>query len=152
VKIPYDKIKKVSDEFVEILKPYCKKIMVCGSIRRKCEFCKDIDIVLIPDSMDFKKAIEKFIVRDGKKWIVCRFKGIDVDVYLANEQTFEPLVLIRTGSRNFNVKFIQKAKQKGFRVSVNYGLIKDGKVIENREREMIEMVFGKYIKPEERSW
>ncbi len=50
-----------SAEIVELLKPFCKKILVVGSIRRKKPECKDIDkkhkIRKIDQKLDLKKKL-----------------------------------------------------------------------------------------------
>ena len=155
MRYPLEEIRKISDELVELIKPYCKRIEVCGSIRRKCETCKDIDIVLIPNDLtNLKNFLSKIcdIEKGGNKWISCRFKGIQVDIAICNERNYEVWRLVRTGSRNFNVKLIMKAKKLGYGFKLNFGLIKDGKVVDNTERGIIEKVFGRYIEPEDRSW
>lgn len=43
------KAKKIAEEVVSFLSPYCHEIVVCGSVRRgKPEYIKDVDLVLYP--------------------------------------------------------------------------------------------------------
>jgi DNA polymerase/3'-5' exonuclease PolX len=106
----------LSSEIVEILKPHCKQIMVVGSIRRGKEFPRDIDIVLIPGNqgallMALEGLGEK--MKSGPKMIQRRYKGQQVDIYIADETTWPTLVLIRTGSKEFNRMLCARAKQQG---------------------------------------
>lgn len=43
------KAKKIAEEVVSLLSPYCREIIICGSVRRgKAEYIKDIDLVVHP--------------------------------------------------------------------------------------------------------
>src|SRR5690349_7679209 len=109
--------------------------MVVGSIRRKKPEVKDIDIVAIPrykekwfldkiqeliDAIDAtgreeaKKLGKSGVSRYSKGDKIKRFEceGIMVDLYIADATTFEPLVLIRTGSEQHNVKLTTIAQSK----------------------------------------
>lgn len=44
----------VAQELIELLNPFCDRIEVAGSVRRKKNICKDIELVIIP-----KKQVEK---------------------------------------------------------------------------------------------
>jgi DNA polymerase/3'-5' exonuclease PolX len=107
---------ELSNEIVETLAPHCKQIMVCGSIRREKPFPGDIDIVLIPGNqgallMALEGLGEK--MKGGAKMIQRRYKGQQVDIYIADEKTWPTLVLIRTGSRDHNKYLCGKARAKG---------------------------------------
>lgn len=45
---------EIAQELINLLNPYCDRIEVAGSVRRKKNICKDIELVIIP-----KKQIEK---------------------------------------------------------------------------------------------
>ena len=145
----------LSSEVVEKIRDCCKKIKVCGSIRRRKVIVNDIDIVCIPNSYrELLRRVESFAERflaKGTKVIRFIYKNEQIDLYIANDFNFEVLVLIRTGSRVFNVELIKRAKKLGYRFTMEKGLVKGEEVI-NKEREIIEKVFGYYIKPEDRSW
>ena len=120
---------ELSSEIVEILKPHCKPgfILVVGSIRREKPICRDIDIVLIPGNqgallMALEGLGEK--MKSGPKMIQRRYKGQQVDIYIADEKTWPTLVLIRTGSKEHNIKLCGRAR------SLNMKLHADGSGIE----------------------
>jgi len=53
-----EKAKAIADEVVRRLGPYCTKIEVAGSIRRRKPWVKDVDIVLIPsDSWNLSQQV-----------------------------------------------------------------------------------------------
>jgi DNA polymerase (family 10) len=59
--------------------------------------------------------------------------------------------LIRTGSKEHNIKLCQHAIDKGMKLSSEKGLMKDGKVIASKTEEEIFQGLGMdYVKPEER--
>ena len=61
---------KLANEAVELLKPYCDKIMIVGSIRRKRPTVNDIDLLCIPsrNKLGFGQAVGELLglVSDGK--------------------------------------------------------------------------------------
>ncbi|GAG61632.1 unnamed protein product, partial [marine sediment metagenome] len=46
-----ERAQRTAEAVVKQLSPYCKKIAVAGSVRRKKPWPKDIDLVLIPDDL-----------------------------------------------------------------------------------------------------
>ena len=112
----------LAQEVVDQLAPYCTRIEVVGSIRRRKAFPNDIDILLIPANQGLLAGA---IVTLGtkKKWgpaIVQRtYKGQQVDLYFATPQTWDTLLLIRTGSMASNIRLASRAKAKGWRLYAN---------------------------------
>ena len=74
-----------------------------------------------------------------------------VDVYIANKENYEPLLLIRTGSKEHNVKLTTKAISLGMKLTAN-GLIdnKTGKIIATSEKDIFKALKMNYIEPEKR--
>ena len=123
---------------------YSKNWKVCGSIRRQREEVRDIDLVIIPkpeseykfgeptlsdrikllDPQGYKQSKEpgkqttsRFLDGDFIKRFL--FQGIMIDIYIATEKTFEGLKLIRTGSKDHNVRLTTLAKYKGLKLKAN---------------------------------
>lgn len=183
--------KKICEELLHghgILASHFTKYEVCGSIRRNKEVVNDIDIVAIqkPESeyqfgeyglsglitiLDPTGHSESQTLGKGKAArfldgaLIKRFtfKGISIDLYLAGEETFETLVLIRTGSKEHNIRLTQLARQKGMKLFASgKGLCKiKGGIYNNEPEEIIEVVentedgilmnlLGRVPKPEER--
>ncbi len=146
-----------SAEIVELLKPFCKKILVVGSIRRKKPECKDIDILAIPsDYLRLHGAVLRLGVctEDGPKLTRVFHSEIQVEVYYATEESWGTLVLIRTGSIESNRRLSALASKKNWRLKANgEGLIdlKTGKKIAGDEESIFAALGLKYLKPEQRS-
>ncbi len=146
-----EKAKEIALELCSNLETYCHKLMIVGSIRRNKPEVRDIDIVCIPISK-IQLPYNSRIIRNGEKIIAFIHKGMQIDLYLSTEQTFETLVLIRTGSINHNKKLCTIAKEKGWKLKASgEGLIDgEGKIIANTEKSILETLLGQYVEPEMR--
>ena len=84
------------------LKPYCERIEIAGSIRRKRPLVKDIDLVLIPSNQGrFIFILWQMLGAPklaGKRLIRCQMPDITLDIYVATPESWATLLLIRTGS------------------------------------------------------
>src|SRR5579872_892171 len=162
------------------MKGYFIKYEVCGSIRRRKPQVGDIDIVAIPKLYynigeetlsNFIKKIDPKGISEAEKLgksgvkrfldgdLIKRFefKGMSVDLYLADEKTFGTLVLIRTGSKEHNIKLTSIAKERGLKLFASgKGLCevdKDGniiKTISTEENEILAILLGKIPSSTER--
>ena len=116
------KAKALSDEIVKRLEPYCQKIQVAGSIRREKPTVHDIDIVLIAGDME---GIHKELTglgelrKDGPKIKCLEYKDVSVDLYFATPQTWATLLLIRTGSKEHNIRLCARAKTLGMHLAAS---------------------------------
>lgn len=155
---------------------HIKKGLVCGSIRRKKPEVHDIDWVIIkkPES-EYKfgeetldmtierldQGLQKPVL--GSKIKRFYFRGEQIELYIANEKTFETLVLIRTGSTEHNVRLTKLARSKFLKLYANgSGLckIKGGlynnepeeimEVIEDTEKGILQYLLGRVPEPEQR--
>lgn len=73
---------------------------------------------------------------------------LQVDVYLANEKNYEVLVLLKTGSKQHNIKLCSEALKQNWKMTTE-GLVTNEGII-NKEKEILEKVFEKWISPENR--
>lgn len=108
---------------VKRLSPYCRRIEVAGSIRRRKPFVNDIDLVLIPsDPWNLEHEIMGLgQVRQawGEKLKRVMYNGVQVDIYYATEETWATLLLIRTGSMESNIHLASLAKKMGWRLAAS---------------------------------
>ena len=147
---------KLAEQFLSEIAPFCEKVRIVGSIRRRRPQVKDVDLVLIVrDWVNFttklRKIVSKFLI-DGPQQKRIIFKGQQVDLYLADHETYEPLILIRTGSWQHNVKLSTIALRKGLKLT-HHGLAKrgeEGKIIASTEKGIFECLDLPYVEPEER--
>jgi len=125
---------KVANEVYYRLEPYCDKIIVAGSIRRQKAEVKDIDFVLIPSNPGhLSQEIDRLgpPIMDGEKLRRFEYKGTQIDLYYATQETWATLLLIRTGSTENNIRLCSQARRLGMKLKANGdGIIgKDGKLI-----------------------
>jgi DNA polymerase (family 10) len=104
------------------IEPFCERIEIAGSIRRRKPFVHDIDIVCIPENqgqfIEALKAMGK-IEMGGEKLIRVKLPSIDLDIYIASPSTWATLFLIRTGSKEHNIKLCSRAKSMGMKLHAN---------------------------------
>jgi DNA polymerase (family 10) len=127
MKMELARAQKIADEVVKRLSPYCEpqRIKVVGSIRRRKPFPRDIDIVLIPSDLwnlehEIRGLARPLVPKlSGDKLKRVIYNGVQVDIYYASEETWATLLLIRTGSKENNIRLASIAKNKGWRLKAN---------------------------------
>lgn len=110
------KARSIAEKVKAHLEPCCERIEIAGSIRRKRPVVRDIDFVLIPvnqGQLIYKLQELGTIKARGQKLIRCMTPEIQVDVYVATEETWATLLLIRTGSTAHNIRLCTLARKKG---------------------------------------
>jgi DNA polymerase (family 10) len=154
----------LADRIVHCIEHLCDKVQVVGSIRRKRSEVHDIDIVLIPQAWMWntiaqilKNNMMADIVKAGPELVTLKIptqalaETVQVDIYKARPETWGVLLLIRTGSKEHNIKLCSRAKSMGLMLSAAQGVIKDGKVIASRTEEEIFAALGlAYVEPKDR--
>ena len=148
---------QVADEFVGALKrlPEVKKISCAGSLRRRKETVRDIDILVISDKpqkvMDtFSKLppVKDVLAKGETKCSVRTKDDVQVDCRVVEQKSFGAALLYFTGSKNFNIKLRQLAIRKGLKIN-EYGVFKKDRFVCGRTEEEIFKILGmSYIEPE----
>lgn len=116
---------KIAAEVIKRLSPYCQKIEVAGSIRRQKTFPHDIDIVLIPSDAWNLEAEVLALARpfqpkmSGEKLKRFDYNGAQIDLYYASPKTWATLLLIRTGSKENNIRLCTLAQKKGWHLAAS---------------------------------
>lgn len=117
-----ERAKAIAGEVIVRLSSYCERIEVAGSIRRRKPFPVDIDFVLIP-SDHWNLAHEVMGLGpaqvSGDKLKRINYHGIQLDLYFATLETWATLLLIRTGSKDNNIRLCTLAKKKGWHLAAN---------------------------------
>ncbi len=130
-------------------------VEVCGSIRRRKEIVRDIDILVgggeaqsITSFFTSLPEIEEVLV-SGETKTSCRLKsGIDADLRIVTKEEFPYALMYFTGSKEHNVKLRGIAKKKGFKLN-EYGLFDGEKLITlKNEDEIYHMLDLGYVVPE----
>ena len=148
---------KLAEQIMEQIWPFCDRLEVAGSIRRKTSEVRDVDFVLIPKPLLWPRIISTLqrkmdakVLKHGEKAAQVTINGINVDLYSATEETWEPLLLIRTGSAEHNIKLSMIARKKRMKLS-HKGLIKGDKIVASTEKEIFNLLDLRYVPPEDRS-
>lgn len=160
--------KAIAENIVISIKPYCERIEIAGSVRRRKPECKDIELVIIPKSSDLFK-----LQAITDKWKL--FKGsitgkyaqfylpenIKLDLFIANKDNWGNIFLIRTGSADFNRYVIfKKLNEKGYtsRNGIVYPYFNPDEpdidfsspVFIREEEDMFNFLGMEFVKPEDR--
>jgi DNA polymerase (family 10) len=153
---------------VEKLAPHCERyqIEIAGSIRRKKSFVHDIDIVCIPGNQGaFITALQSLgkIKMGGQKLIRVTMPEIELDIYIATLDTWATLLLIRTGSKEHNIRMCIRARSRGmtlkadgsglFKIAPNqteYENAPDVRIAGDTEESIFKALELPYLEPEKR--
>ncbi len=151
-----DFVIKLSKKIIGEIKPYSKKIMVVGSIRRKEKNPVDIDVVLIPKIEESKEKIEAVLRKKGKKILggdkkaYFKIEGVEVEIYYTIPEEWGAALLAYSSEFGAGIGLRVVAKRKGFKLS-QHGLFKNGKRIAGKTEEEIYHALGRSWKaPEKR--
>ena len=121
-KIALERAQKVADAVVKRLSPYCQRIEIAGSIRRRKPWVNDVDLVVIPDDLwSLHGELMKLgqLKMSGKKIMRVMIGSTQVDIYVADEATWATLLLIRTGSKENNIRLCSRAKDMGWHLAAS---------------------------------
>ena len=165
-KYPYAEAYAIALDVQEQLKPYCERIEIGGSIRRKKSEIGDIELVLIP------KPYTTGLSESGIATIVNKWKqvkgelefgktrytqrmlpsGIKLDLFFATEQNWGSIFSIRTGSAEYSHRVLARGWVRNGFHSEGGLLFKNGERYEVREEEDLFRLAGvAYVEPEERN-
>jgi len=137
-----------------------KKIEAAGSLRRRKDTVRDIDILVTSSSpskvMDrfTKLSYVKEILAKGetKSSVISKENDMQVDLRVVEDASFGSALMYFTGSKQFNIKFRQLAVKNGLKVN-EYGVFSSGKKSQKRiagttEEEIFKLMKMQYIPPE----
>ena len=151
---------QISKEVTESLSPYCERIEIAGSIRRRQPTVHDIDIVLIekPEAVlliNGALASIGMIKLSGNKIKRLQYHkaNIGIDLYFATPATWSTLLLIRTGSKENNIRLATQAKRRGWHLSASGDGLFNGKgerVAGDSEQSIYEALGLPYQEPQDR--
>ena len=147
----------LANKIVKSLRPFCSRIRLVGSIRRKEKNPVDIDIALIPKSEKDKDKIENTLkeegrfVQGGEKRATFRIKGVKVELYYTNKEEWGATLLAYSSEFGAGIGLRMVAKRKGFKLSQHGLFTKSGRRIAGRTEEQIYHALGrKYKEPRNR--
>jgi len=151
---------------VEFLAPFCARIDIAGSIRRRRPQVGDIDLVIEPKPgkkrfiRDRCLSWKPQIITDGDVNLLFTVKGVQIDIFFADEPgldlfaepgNFGSLFICRTGSKEFNIQLASRALKRGLHWNPYRGVVQKGKIIASHTEEAVFKALGlAWIKPEDR--
>src|SRR3989339_1637428 len=163
IKYPYAKAYKIALEVLEQLKPYCERIEIAGSIRRKKAEVGDIELVIIPKPYSiglFESGIATVInkLEKVRRELPCKAtqrilpSGIKLDIFFATEENWGNIFAMRTGSSDYSHKVLANGwVRQGFKSEGGY-LFKNGERYEVREeKDLFKLIGVRYVEPEDRN-
>jgi len=130
-------------------------VEVCGSVRRRKEIVRDIDILVgggdsghVTSFFTSLPEVDEIIV-SGETKTSCRLKsGIEADLRIVSSEEFPYALMYFTGSKEHNVKLRGIAKKKGFKLN-EYGLFEGENLVKLKNEEAIYSTLGlAYVPPE----
>jgi len=139
------KVEQLARKIISELRPFCKKISVAGSIRRREKTHKDMDIVLIPKERlkleDFMKTRGKFL-QGGEHESTWKVEGIVVELYYTVSEEWGATLLAYSSEKGSAIGLRKIAKAQGFKLN-NYGLWKGKKRIAGKTEKEIYRALGR---------
>lgn len=145
----------LSKKIVRHLKPYCKKIEIVGSIRRKEPNPVDIDIVLIPKNRKAREKIEVILSNKGRRVLggerkaYFKIENVEVELYYTVPDEWGAALLAYSSKFGAGIGLRVVAKEKGFKLT-QHGLFsrRTGKKIAGKtEREIYSALGRQYKEP-----
>jgi len=161
----YKTARTYAEDILSQLHPLCPSIAIAGSVRRHCGLCGDLDIVCLCSDIQRERVRERClrgnpkIVSNGEQILsIVINNGVRLQVNFAKPTTkdlFEPtpsnwgsILLMRTGSKDFNKAICLRAASLGCQWKPFKGIVRDGKIVASEtEEEIFKALKLKYIQP-----
>lgn len=150
---------RIAHEFLEEIKA-SECAFIAGSIRRRRPVVHDIDIVLRSDArialtISYLKEIKRTftVLKWGPKLAAITYRGVPIDLYFSTPETFHTLLLIRTGSKENNIRLCSIAKSKGWKLHASGdGLFNERgeRIAGDSERSIYDALGVPYQEPSQR--
>ena len=134
----------------------CKRVDVCGSVRRCKPEVGDLDLVIDADPLTLKDKPWWTWVEGGKSKATLEFMGMQVNLLRSTEESWGAAMLYFTGPHDYNIAYRARAKRLGLLLNEKGLFLNDpglgkGTMVAGRTEEDIYKALGKEYKvPEER--
>jgi len=136
---------KIAAKIAEQITPFCDAVEIAGSIRRRRPTVNDIDLVVLPKPAQveaLRARCEKHAIRiqsAGEQNLIIYLdyppggrQELQIDIWIAKPAwsdllttvatNFGSLLLCRTGSKEHNIKMLDRAKSLGLRWNTYQGV------------------------------
>lgn len=159
---------KYAEKICETLSPFCERIAIAGSIRRRRPEVNDIDLVMIPKPEGLGLIVDRCRetctpLQVGQVNLSFQTQtGIRLDLYMAHPRKVDlfdiaasnwgALLLCRTGSKEFNVWLAKQAEALNLQYRPYMGIVNNhGDLVAGEtEEEIFKALNLSFIQPEAR--
>lgn len=154
---PLGAILPIAEEVIETLKKRgpLDRIDVAGSVRRRRETIKDIDILIcsshpqkVMDIFTSLPLVHEVIAKGETKSSIRTSDGLQIDLRVVDSSCYGAALCYFTGSKAHNIRIRELAVKRGLKVN-EYGIFKGHKRIGGKEElDVFKVVDLPYIPPE----
>lgn len=149
----YSEAEGIKEHLSAVIAP--EWVEVCGSIRRRKEVVRDMDILVAAEDHEMITSffvsmpeVDEVLVTGETKTSVRMKSGIEADLRVVSKEEFPYALMYFTGSKEHNVRLRGIAKKKGWKLN-EYGIFDgDNLVACNSEEEIYHALGLSYIPPE----
>lgn len=103
--IELSKAMEIANEFIRELSPFCERVEIAGSLRRKKPLVGDIEIMaVLSDLNKFSMKVHEltgFGFKREARYTKIVFKGIQIDLFTPQKSDYFRQFVIRTGSADY---------------------------------------------------
>jgi DNA polymerase/3'-5' exonuclease PolX len=158
----------LAEKIAAEITPFCDRLEIAGSIRRRRAHCGDIDIVCIPKGLVGREGLlarcsrSARRVKEGEQYVVFELaNGFQLDLWFAHAgagdlltttpSNWGVLLLARTGSAAHNIYIAERARQQGLHFNPHRGITRRGELIASEEEaDIFAALKLDVIRPEDR--
>lgn len=149
----YSEAEGIKEGFSAVIAP--EWVEVCGSIRRRNEIVRDMDILVAAENHEkitsffvSMPEVDQVLVTGETKTSVRMKSGIEADLRVVRKEEFPYALMYFTGSKEHNVRLRGIAKKKGWKLN-EYGIFDGDNLVACKSEEEIYYALGlPYIPPE----
>ena len=150
--------KLIAEKYLNLLKPFCTRIEIKGSICREKPEPNDIELVCIRDTrkgFDFVATVNQIPILLGSpagKYVKLMLpENIKLDLFMCSKDNWGLISAIRTGSEAFSHEVLGKGWVKAGYRSVDGMLYKNGFAFPlYEEEELFKLIGVDYVEPKDR--
>lgn len=156
-KMPLNIADAAAGEIVERLKKLkeVRNISLAGSLRRRKETVRDIDILVVSDEPEIVMdnftdlpQVKEIIAKGNTKSSILTKSGVQADLRVVEADSYGAALLYFTGSKSHNIKLRLMAQKENWKIN-EYGLFRNSKKLAGlSEEEMYAKLNMPFIPPE----
>lgn len=167
----YELMLKMAQLVEKRMKPYCDRIQIAGSIRRKKPEPRDIEILCIPKTIEltdlfsgkekkrvsgFAEVVDSWVhikgnAHDGK-YMQRMMDNVKIDIFTATPETWAMQLAIRTGSAEFSHRVLANRWVKlGYHAEGGMLMKGDKPIPVFEEEDLFKLLQLEYVEPWKRN-